>query len=224
MIDHATKIVVTLDNGKSYPAELKGHDEKSDLALLKIDADKPLPFVQFGDSDEAQVGDWVIAVGNPFGLGGTVTAGIVSARGRNLDGNPYADYLQVDAPINPGNSGGPLFDQSGHVIGIDTAIYTPNGGNIGIGFAIPSKTVVSVINQLREHGKVERGWLGIAMQPVTPMLAKALGMDKAAGVIIASVTPDSPAAHAKLQQGDVLLSINGKISASRATSPSRWPT
>ncbi|WP_341702019.1 DegQ family serine endoprotease [Ferrovibrio sp.] len=209
VIDKASKIVITLEDGSSFPAEVKGRDAKTDLALLKIDPKQDLPYLAFGDSDAARIGDWVIAVGNPFGLGGSVTAGILSARGRDLNNGPYDNFLQVDAPINPGNSGGPLFDQSGRVIGIDSAIYTPNGGNVGIGFAIPSNLAKTVIAQLKENGRVERGWLGVQMQPMTETLAKALGRKDSDGVIINAVVPDSPAQAAGLQQGDVITAING---------------
>ena len=158
-------MTVTLANGQTYTARIIGGDPNTDLAVVKIDAGKPLPYVAFGSSDDVRVGDWVVAVGNPFGLSGTVTAGIVSAHGRDLDDGGYDDYLQIDAPINPSNSGGPLFDQSGHVIGIDTAIYSPNDGSVGIGFAIPSNIAAPVVEQLRLHGEVERAWLGIQMQP-----------------------------------------------------------
>ncbi len=204
VVDGAHKIAVTLDDGSSHPAKLIGRDAKTDLALLKIDADKPLPYVAFGDSAKENVGDWVIAVGNPFGLGGTVTAGIVSAHGRNINAGPYDDFLQIDAPINPGNSGGPLFNQSGQVVGIDSAIYSPNGGSVGIGFAIPSNLAARVVAQLRDHGSVERGWLGVQMQPMTEALAKAVGLAKPDGVLVDDVLPDSPAAKAELQQGDVI--------------------
>jgi serine protease Do len=209
VIDHASRITVTTADGQSLPAKLVGRDAKTDLALLKIDAGKPLPYVAFGDSSTERVGDWVVAVGNPFGLGGTVTAGIVSAHDRNLNEGPYDDYLQIDAPINPGNSGGPVFDQSGQVIGIDTAIYSPSGGSVGIGFAIPSNVASKVVAQLREHGRVERGWLGVQMQELTPALAKAVGRPNAQGVIIDEVEADSPAAHAKLQQGDIITAFDG---------------
>jgi serine protease Do len=211
VIDGATKITITLDDGSNHKAKLVGRDPKTDLALLKIDAGKPLPYVAFGNSDKERVGDWVIAVGNPFGLGGTVTAGIVSGHDRNIDSGPYDDFLQIDAPINPGNSGGPLFNQSGQVIGIDTAIYSPNGGSVGIGFAIPSNLASSVVAQLKDHGKVERGWLGVQMQPMTPALAKALGLSKEEGVLVNEVQPDSPAAQAKLMQGDVIKAFNGTV-------------
>ena len=210
VVDHAHKITVTMDDGTVYPAKVVGRDAKTDLAVLKIDAGKPVPYIAFGDSAKERVGDWVVAVGNPFGLGGTVTAGIVSAHDRNLNNGPYDDYLQIDAPINPGNSGGPLFNQSGQVIGIDTAIYSPNGGSVGIGFAIPSNVAMKVVSQLREHGKIERGWLGIAMQPLTPALAAAIGHPDALGVLIDKVEANSPAAKAKLQQGDVISAFNGE--------------
>jgi serine protease Do len=209
VIDGASKITVTLDDGTSYPAKAVGRDAKTDLALLKIDAGKALPYVAFGDSANEQVGDWVVAVGNPFGLGGTVTAGIVSAHGRNINEGPYDNFLQIDAPINPGNSGGPLFNQSGQVIGIDTAIYSPNGGSVGIGFAIPSNTASQVVAQLREHGTVERGWLGVQMQPLTRALAKAIGLPNDEGVLVNDVVADSPAARAQLKQGDVITAFNG---------------
>ncbi|HTI87387.1 MAG TPA: DegQ family serine endoprotease [Alphaproteobacteria bacterium] len=211
VVGKADKITVTLDDGTNYPATVKGRDEKTDVALLKIDAHKPLPYVQFGDSDQARVGDWVIAVGNPFGLGGTVTAGIVSANGRDIHSGPYDDFLQVDAPINPGNSGGPLFDQSGHVLGIDTAIFSPNGGgNVGIGFAIPANQAKSVIAQLKDHGSVSRGWLGVQMQPLTPGLAKAIGRSDNNGVLVDEVQPNSPAEKAQLKQGDVITAFDKK--------------
>jgi serine protease Do len=216
VVDGATKIMVTLDDGSIFPAKVIGRDAKTDVALLKIDAGKQLPAVGFGQSAQARVGDWVIAVGNPFGLGGSVTAGIISAHGRNLDAGPYDNFLQIDAPINPGNSGGPLFDQSGHVIGIDTAIYSPNGGSVGIGFALPSDLAANVVAQLREHGTVERGWLGVEMQPLTPALAKAVGLDSTKGVMVDQVEPHSPAA-ASIRQGDVITQFDGKeIATARA--------
>ncbi len=210
VIDGAEKITVTLDDGTNYQAKLIGRDAKTDLALLKIESDKPLPYVAFGDSDKSRVGDWVIAVGNPFGLGGTVTAGIVSGHDRNIQSGPYDDFLQIDAPINPGNSGGPLFNQSGQVIGIDSAIYSPNGGSVGIGFAIPSNLASHVVAELKDHGKVQRGWLGVQMQPMTATMAKAMGLAKEDGVLINEVQPDSPAAKAKLEQGDVITAYDGK--------------
>jgi serine protease Do len=209
VIDHASQVAVTIDHGQSYPAKIVGRDAETDLALLKIDAGKPLPYLTFGNSSKERVGDWVVAVGNPFGLGGTVTAGIVSAHDRDLSGNPYDDFLQIDAPINPGNSGGPLFNMAGQVVGVDTAIYSPNGGSVGIGFAVPSNVVSKVIAQLRAHGRVERGWLGVAMQPLTPALATAVGRPNTNGVIIDEVESNSPAARAKLHQGDIVTAFNG---------------
>jgi serine protease Do len=210
VIKGARKITVTLEDGASYPATVKGHDDKTDIAVLKIDAKKPLPHVIFGDSDKAKTGNWVIAVGNPFGLGGTVTAGIISAHGRDINSGPYDNFIQIDAPINPGNSGGPLFNQRGEVIGIDSAIYTPNGGSVGIGFAIPSNLAKTVVAQLRDRGEVERGWLGVQMQPLTDPLAKAMGRTDTNGVLVDAVQPDSPAKKAGLQQGDLITAYDGK--------------
>jgi serine protease Do len=210
VVDGAREVSVTLTDGAKYKAKVIGHDDKTDLALVKIDAGHALPYVSFGDSDNEHEGDWVIAVGNPYGLGGTVTAGIVSAHGRNIHEGPYDDFMQIDAPINPGNSGGPLFNQSGQVIGIDTAIYSPTGGSVGIGFAIPSNVAKNIVAQLRDHGKINRGWLGIAMQPLTPPLAKAAGLPNDHGVLIDTVTQGSPAAKADLHQGDVITGFNGK--------------
>jgi serine protease Do len=209
VVDHAHKITVTTNDGTNYPAKVVGRDSKTDVAVLKIEADKPLPYVAFGDSDKADVGDWVVAVGNPFGLGGTVTAGIISAHGRNINEGPYDDFLQIDAPINPGNSGGPLFNEAGQVIGIDTAIYSPNGGSVGIGFAIPSNMASQVVAELKASGKVERGWLGVQMQQVTPPLAKAMGLSAPEGVLVDKIVPDSPSVG-KLEQGDVITAFDGK--------------
>ena len=210
VIEHADKIEVILDDGSRHPAKVKGSDPKTDLALLKIDAEKPLPHVEFGDSDQVRVGEWVVAVGNPFGLGGTVTAGIVSARGRDIQSGPYDDYLQVDAPINRGNSGGPLFDASGKVIGINTAIFSPTGGSVGIGFAIPSSMADDVVAQLQTDGRIERGWLGVQIQPITPEVAESFGLDDAHGALVANVVADSPAEKAGMRAGDVIRSMNGK--------------
>ncbi len=210
VVDGATDVSVTLTDGSKYKAKVIGRDAKTDLALVKIDAGHALPYVAFGDSDTAHEGDWVIAVGNPYGLGGTVTAGIVSAHGRDIHSGPYDDFLQIDAPINPGNSGGPLFNQTGQVVGIDSAIYSPNGGSVGIGFAIPSNVAKTVVAQLRDHGTVARGWLGVSMQPLTPALAKAAGLSNSNGVMVDSVVDNSPAAHASVQQGDVITGFNGK--------------
>ena len=210
VIDDAVGIKIIFTDGATLPAKVVGRDQKTDLALLKVDADKPLPYVAFGDSNNERIGDWVVAVGNPYGLGGSVSAGVVSGKDRDINAGAYDDFFQIDAPINPGNSGGPLFDQSGHVIGIDTAIYSPSGGSIGIGFAIPSNEAHYVIDQLREHGHVTRGWLGVQMQPVTSGLANALGMTKARGALVDVVTPNSPAERAGLKQGDVITLFRGQ--------------
>ncbi|HXP29953.1 MAG TPA: DegQ family serine endoprotease [Stellaceae bacterium] len=209
VVEHAGKVEVILQDNTRHPAKVIGRDPKTDLALLKIDVDHPLPAVGWGNSDAAQVGDWVLAVGNPFGLGGTVSSGIISARGRDIHSGPYDDFLQIDASINRGNSGGPTFDLAGRVIGINTAIYSPNGGSVGIGFAIPASLAQPVIDQLKEHGKVERGWLGVQIQQVTPEIAKSLGLPKDAGALVADVTKDGPAAKAGFHQGDVILSYDG---------------
>ena len=209
VIRNSTRIKVTLSDGSEYPAKIVGHDPKTDLALIKIDAGRRLPYVAWGDSNNARTGDWVVAMGNPYGLGGTVTAGIVSAHDRDIHSSAYDDYLQIDAPINPGNSGGPVFDQAGHVVGIDTAIYSPSGGSVGIGFAIPSNLAKNIVAQLREHGSIERGWLGVSMQQMTPDMAKAVGIRPDQGVMVASVQANSPAAHAEVRQGDVITGFNG---------------
>jgi len=210
VVTNADEIEVRLTDGSSYPAKLLGHDDKTDLALLKIDAKKPLPAVKFGDSDAVEVGDWVMAVGNPFGLGGTVTAGIVSARGRSLPGGALIDFIQIDAAINRGNSGGPTFNIDGEVVGVNAAIYSPNGGSVGIGFAIPSNLAKQVVTQLRENGKIERGWLGVRIQTVTPEMAEGFGLEKTQGALIASVEPNSPAGHSGLKAGDIILTWDGK--------------
>jgi serine protease Do len=203
VIEDAKEITVTLDK-KDYKATLVGRDPKTDLAVLKIDADHALPYLEFGDSTKARVGDWVIAIGNPFGLGGTVTAGIVSARGRDIHSGPYDDFLQIDASINRGNSGGPAIDAAGQVIGVNSAIYTPNGGSIGIGFAIPSSLAKPVVEKLIHDGKVDRGWLGVQIQPVTPEMTTALGLDDAKGALVVTVDAKSPAGKAGLKPGDVI--------------------
>jgi serine protease Do len=202
----ADKITVILQDNTRHTAKLIGHDEKTDLALIKIDAKQQLPYVSWGNSDDAKVGDWVVAVGNPFGLGGTVTAGIISALGRNLNEGPFDDFLQIDAPINRGNSGGPTFDLSGRVIGINTAIYSPSGGSVGIGFAIPAKLAQKVVAQLKDKGHATWAWLGVTIQAVTPSIAKSLGLDpdRPQGALVAAVSPDSPAAKAGLKQGDLI--------------------
>ncbi|WP_395675657.1 Do family serine endopeptidase [Inquilinus sp.] len=210
VVKDADEISVTLNDGTVLPAKVVGTDPKTDLALIKVKADKPLTAVEWGDSDATQVGDWVMAVGNPYGLGGTVTAGIVSARARDINSNPLEDFLQIDAAINPGNSGGPSFDAGGKVIGINSEIYSPSGGSVGIGFAIPSNLAKSVIAQLRDHGSVQRGWLGVQIQAVTPEMAEAVGLDTARGALVAEVQKNSPALKAGLRQGDVILSFDGK--------------
>lgn len=217
VIEGARRVTVTLEDGTELPAKVLGRDPRTDLALLKVDAGKPLPFVSLGNSDTAQPGDWVVAVGNPYGLGGTVTVGVVSARGRAIGAGPYDDFLQVDAPINRGNSGGPLFDVGGSVIGVNTAIFSPSGGSIGIGFAVPSNMVKKVVAQLEAHGKVERGFLGVSTQPVDPAMAAALKLPHPGGALVAEVTADSPAAKAGVQPGDVIVAVNGdRIADSRA--------
>ena len=207
----ASDISVTFADGRQLKARLVGRDEKTDLALLKVESDRPLEAVRWGDSDAVQVGDWVLAVGNPFGLGGTVTAGIVSARGRDIQAGPYDDFLQLDAPINQGNSGGPAFDMQGAVIGVNTAIYSPNGGSVGIGFAIPSAIARPVVEELRARGRVERGWIGVAVQPLVPEIALGLGLQATQdGALVAQVEPGSPAAMGGLRQGDVVVGVDGK--------------
>ncbi|HWD58007.1 MAG TPA: DegQ family serine endoprotease [Stellaceae bacterium] len=210
VVGDASKVEVTLQDGDKYTAKIVGRDTRTDLAVLKIDAGKKLPYVSFGDSDAAQIGDWVVAVGNPFGLGGSVTTGIISARGRDIHTGQFDDFLQIDAPINRGNSGGPTFNLSGQVIGINTAIYSPNGGSVGIGFAVPSNVAKTVVAALEEHGKVERGWLGVQIQEVTPAIASSLGLKNDHGALVAMVTPNSPSAAAGLKQGDVVLAFDGK--------------
>ncbi len=206
----ANKVTVIFQDDSRHVAKILGRDPKTDLALLKIETTKPLPYVSFGDSSVEQVGDWVVAVGNPFGLGGTVSAGIVSARGRDIHSGPYDDFLQIDAPINRGNSGGPTFNLKGEVIGINTAIYSPNGGSVGIGFAIPSNLAKSVIEQLREHGKVSRGWLGVQIQEISPAIAKSLDLPNEHGALVADVTKGGPAEKAGIRQGDVIESFGGQ--------------
>jgi len=210
VIEGADKIAVTLHNGVKYDATLLGRDPKTDLALLKVKSKGKLPFVKFGDSAKARVGDWVIAIGNPLGLGGTVTAGIVSARGRDIRSGPYDDFIQTDAPINKGNSGGPLFDMNGNVIGINTAILSPSGGSIGIGFSVPSNLAMNVIDQLREFGTTRRGWLGVQIQTVTPEIAEGLQLNKAYGALVAGVMKSSPAEKAGLKTGDIIIGFNNK--------------
>ncbi|MCC6710102.1 MAG: DegQ family serine endoprotease [Gammaproteobacteria bacterium] len=205
VIDGADDIKVTLTDGRELPAKLVGTDPMTDLAVIKVEPKGELPAVAFGDSDRARVGDWVVAIGSPFGLGGSVTAGIISARGRDIHSGPYDDYLQIDAPINSGNSGGPVINAEGRVVGVNTAIYSPNGGNIGIGFAIPAREAERVVGELRNHGAVTRGWLGVQIQPVSAAMAEALNIKDASGALVAAVVEKSPAARAGVKVGDVIL-------------------
>ncbi len=217
VIDHNTKITVTLPDKRKFTAKLVGTDPATDVALLKIDANVALPTVEFGNDRALRVGDWVVAVGNPFGLSNSVTAGIVSSLGRDLNrqqggsGSQYNDFIQIDAPINQGNSGGPTFDLRGQVVGMNSMIYSPSGGSVGIGFAIPASTIHDVVAQLRERGRVNRGYLGVSIQSITPELASAMGLKEGAkGAMVASVVADGPAAKAGIQQGDIITAINGQ--------------
>ena len=210
VIAQATEITVTLADGESLPAEVIGRDPKTDIALLKVEPESPLNAAEWGDSDSAKVGHWALAIGNPFGLGNTVTAGIVSARARDINAGPFDDFIQTDASINRGNSGGPLFDMNGLVIGINTAIYSPSGGSVGIGFSVPANLARNVVSQLREFGETRRGWLGVRIQTVTDDLAESLGLDGAAGALVASIQEDSPADDAGIEAGDVILLFDGK--------------
>ncbi len=210
VIEDADEIEVVFDDGTRVPARLRGTDGKTDLALLEIDGDTPFPYVVFGDSEQARVGDWVVAIGNPFGLGGTTTKGIISARGRDIRSGPLDDFIQIDAPINRGNSGGPLFNMKGEVIGINSAIFSPNGGSVGIGFAIPSAMASNVVSQLQSTGSVERGYLGVQIQSVNDDIADSLGLDGARGALVTQVIEGSPAAAAGLEAGDVILRFDGK--------------
>jgi serine protease Do len=208
VVDHAQSVQVTTDDGTIYTAKVVGTDPKTDLALIKVEGKKDLPFVKFSDQ-KARIGDWVVAVGNPFGLGGTVTAGIVSASGRDIGNGPYDDFIQIDAPINKGNSGGPAFDMNGNVIGVNTAIFSPSGGSVGIGFDIPASTAKLVIAQLKDKGAVTRGWLGVQVQPVTAEIADSLGLKEARGAIVDNPQDGSPAAKAGIEAGDVITAVNG---------------
>ena len=210
VIEDADEIKVILQDDTNLSATVVGRDKRTDLALLKVSAKKPLPSVSFGDSDKIRVGDWILAIGNPYGLGGTVTAGIISARARDIQSGPYDEYLQTDAPINRGNSGGPMFDMDGNVVGINTAIYSPSGGSIGIGFAIPSSLAKNIIDQLKNSGHIRRGWLGVRIQNVTQDIADGLGLGQPRGALVSSVSPDGPAAKAGIQAGDVIIGFDGK--------------
>lgn len=210
VIEGADEITANFSDGTALTAELIGTDPKTDIAVLKVESDEDLPFVNFGSSEAMRVGDWVMAIGNPFGLGGTVTVGIVSAQNRDINSGPYDSFIQTDAAINRGNSGGPLFNEVGDVIGINTAIISPTGGSIGIGFAVPSDLAQSVIDQLQEFGETRRGWLGVRIQQVTDDIAESLGMDTPMGALVAGVTAGGPAADADIQPGDVILTFDGK--------------
>ncbi|WP_426126731.1 DegQ family serine endoprotease [Pararhizobium sp. PWRC1-1] len=210
VIDNAIGIKVTLDDGTELPAKLLGADPKSDLAVLKITAGKPLATIAWGDSDALKLGDQILAIGNPFGIGTTVTAGIVSARGRDLHSGPYDDFIQIDAPINHGNSGGPLVDHSGNVVGINTAIYSPNGGSVGVGFATPSDQAQKIVAKLEKSGSIDHGYLGVQIQPVTADVADAVGLAKAEGALVAAVNAGTPAAHAGLKTGDIIMTVGSE--------------
>jgi serine protease Do len=209
VIEGAEEIRVVLDDGTELSATLVGADPKTDIAVLRAESSEPLATVPWGDSDHVAVGDWVVAIGNPFGLGGTVTSGIISARGRDINAGPYDDFMQVDAAINRGNSGGPLFDTDGQVVGINTAIFSPNGGNVGVGFAVPSNQAKDIVAQILETGSVERGFIGVRIQPLSPAIAENLGLAAAEGALIADLDPEGPAGKAGLRAGDVILDFAG---------------
>jgi serine protease Do len=209
VVDGADKVEVTTDAGKTFMAKVIGTDPRTDIALIKVKGGSDFPFVKLSEG-KARIGDWVLAVGNPFGLGGTVTAGIVSASGRDIGSGPYDDFLQIDAPVNKGNSGGPSFNMQGEVVGVNTAIYSPSGGSVGIAFSIPAATVKTVIAQLKDHGRVSRGWIGVQIQPVTEDIADSLGLKKAEGALVADPQKDGPAAKAGVEAGDVITAVNGQ--------------
>ena len=208
VVDKAENVQVTTDDGKIYPAKVIGTDQRSDLALIKVDGRGDFPFVKFAEGNP-RIGDWVLAVGNPFGLGGTVTAGIVSARGRDIGNGPYDDFIQIDAPVNKGNSGGPTFDVDGNVIGVNTAIFSPSGGSVGIAFAIPADTVKKVVAQLKDKGSVTRGWIGVQIQSLTPEIAESIGLKNVQGALVAEPQADGPAVKAGIEAGDVITQVNG---------------
>jgi serine protease Do len=210
VIDNSDQVTVTLYDGSSLQAKIVGRDTKTDLALLKVVPKKPLPATHFGDSDKIRIGDWVMAIGDPFGLGSTVTAGIVSARNRDINAGPYDDFIQTDAPINRGNSGGPLFDMDGNVMGINSAIFSPSGGSVGIGFAIPANLAKDVVAQLKQFGVARRGWIGVRIQQVTEEIAQGMGLPSAQGALVADVTQGGPAQKAGLQNGDVVITFDNK--------------
>lgn len=209
VVEHASEVEVALDDGRTLPAKVIGTDKRTDLALLKINDGQKLPYVEWGTTTP-RVGDWVIAVGNPFGLGGSVTAGIISARGRDIGAGPYDDFLQIDAPVNRGNSGGPAFDSHGNVIGVNTAIYSPSGGSVGIGFAIPTEVAKDVVAALKEKGSVSRGWIGVKIQNVTPEIAESMGLKTTKGALIAQPQKGAPAEEAGLKAGDLIVAVNGE--------------
>jgi serine protease Do len=209
VVDGADKVEVTTDDGKTHTAKVIGTDARTDIALIKVEGASNFPFAKLSDG-KPRIGDWVLAVGNPFGLGGTVTAGIVSANGRDIGNGPYDDFIQIDAPVNKGNSGGPAFNTQGEVMGVNTAIYSPSGGSVGIAFAIPASTVKSVVDQLKDKGSVSRGWIGVQIQPVTSDIADSLGLKKAEGALVAEPQANSPAAKAGIESGDVITKVNGE--------------
>ncbi len=209
VVENGASVQVTMEGGKAYDAKVIGTDPKSDLALLKVDGGSDFPYVRLA-TDKARVGDWVVAIGNPFGLGGTVTAGIVSAQHRDIGSGPYDDYIQIDAPVNQGNSGGPTFNLAGEVVGVNTAIFSPSGGNVGIAFAIPASTVDSVVASLKNGGPVTRGFIGVQMQPVTKEIAEAIGLKEPKGALVAEAMKDSPAAKAGIRIGDTVVAVNGE--------------
>src|SRR3954470_10233227 len=209
VVDGADKVEVTADDGKVYKAKVIGTDARTDVALIKVEGGSDFPFAKLSDK-KPRIGDWVLAVGNPFGLGGTVTAGIVSASGRDIGNGPYDDFIQIDAPVNKGNSGGPAFNTEGEVMGVNTAIYSPSGGSVGIAFSIPATTVKNVIAQLKDKGSVSRGWIGVQIQPVTVDIADSLGLKKAEGALVAEPQANGPAAKAGIESGDVITAVNGE--------------
>jgi serine protease Do len=208
VVDGADSVEVATDDGKTYPAKVIGNDPRTDLALIKVEGRSDFAFAKLSDG-QPRIGDWVLAVGNPFGLGGTVTAGIVSARGRDIGSGPYDDFIQIDAPVNKGNSGGPAFDTQGEVVGVNTAIFSPSGGSVGIAFSIPASTVKTVVAQLKDKGTVSRGWIGIQIQPVTADIAESIGLKKAEGALVSEPQPNSPASQAGIVSGDVITGVNG---------------
>ena len=209
VVENASDVTVTMDDGKELSAKVIGTDPKTDLALLKVDGGSDFPYVRLA-SQKARIGDWVLAVGNPFGLGGTVTAGIVSAQHRDIGAGPYDDFIQIDAPVNKGNSGGPTFNLSGEVVGVNTAIYSPSGGSVGIAFAIPASTVEQVVASLKDKGTVTRGFIGVQMQPVTKEIAEAIGLKEPKGALVAEALKDGPAAKAGVRTGDTIIAVNGE--------------